>query len=113
MFLDEEEDLALKAVKALEDRNLDLLGSLMDKNQDLLAKLEVSHESLEKLIKTAKNAGALGAKLTGAGGGGCMIALTRLEDQLKIAEAIRKAGGTPYIVGVDHRGLKVWSREEA
>ncbi len=112
-FLDEAEKLALTAVKALRTGDLSLLGSLMDRNQELLAKLEVSHESLEKLIWAAKNAGALGAKLTGAGGGGCMIALTRPEDQAKVAEAIRKAGGKPYLVNVDHEGLKVWSREDS
>lgn len=51
------------------------LGQLMDLNQGLLASLLLSTEKLEDLCHLAREAGALGAKLTGSGGGGCMIAL--------------------------------------
>jgi len=66
------------------------LGPLMDRNQELLRGLEVSHASLESLIAAAKQAGALGAKLVGAGGGGNMIAL--VEDAGPVEEALLKAG---------------------
>ena len=51
------------------------LGELMNLNQNLLASLLVSTERLEDLCASARGSGALGAKLTGAGGGGCVIAL--------------------------------------
>ncbi len=51
------------------------LGQLMDLNHGLLSSLLLSTTKLEALCETARAAGAKGAKLTGAGGGGCMIAL--------------------------------------
>ena len=67
----------------------------MNTNQGLLEEIGVSHPTLEKLVETARNAGALGAKLTGAGGGGCMIALCpgRQED---VAKAIEELGFPVY-----------------
>ncbi len=60
---------------ALEAGDLRGLGELMNLNQALLASLMVSTERLEAMCRAAREAGAYGAKLTGAGGGGCVIAL--------------------------------------
>lgn len=51
------------------------LGRLMDLNQMILGGLFVSTEEIERMCGIARDAGALGAKLTGAGGGGCVVAL--------------------------------------
>ncbi len=51
------------------------LGEAMNRNQQHLEALEVSHEGIGVLCRLARQAGAFGAKLTGAGGGGCVIAL--------------------------------------
>jgi mevalonate kinase len=51
------------------------LGRLMDLNQMLLGGLFVSTPEIERMCALARDAGALGAKLTGAGGGGCVVAL--------------------------------------
>jgi len=51
------------------------LGALMNFNHGLLEALGVSSRSLDEMVWTARDAGATGAKLTGAGGGGCMVAL--------------------------------------
>jgi len=51
------------------------LGRLMDLNQMILGGLFVSNEEIERMCGLARTAGALGAKLTGAGGGGCVVAL--------------------------------------
>ena len=66
-----------KAKKALEEKNATLLGSLMNENQQLLAELGVSSVELDTLNQAAVKAGALGAKLSGAGGGDCMIAVSQ------------------------------------
>ena len=51
------------------------LGRLMDLNQMLLSGLMLSTEEIETMCRLAREAGALGAKLTGSGGGGCVVAL--------------------------------------
>jgi mevalonate kinase len=65
------------ACLALEAGDTDGLGKLMDLNQMILAGLFLSTEEIERLCGLARDAGALGAKLTGAGGGGCVVALAR------------------------------------
>lgn len=86
------------------------LGKLMDFDQEYLRDLGVSSAKLEDLIAAAKRAGALGAKLSGAGGGDCMFALINSEvDQSKplIIEAIRKAGGEVVEVIPNAEGVRV------
>ena len=67
--------LVRNARLALEAGDLRALGQLMDMNHGLLSALMLSTARLEDLCHAARDAGALGAKVTGAGGGGCMVAL--------------------------------------
>jgi mevalonate kinase len=67
------------------------LGPLMDQNHSLLMDLEVSHPDLDRLIGIARDAGALGAKLSGGGLGGNIIALVG-EDPGRIIEDLSRAG---------------------
>ena len=67
--------VARNGAVALETGDVKGLGDFMNLNQNLLSTLLVSTERLEDLCAAARDAGALGAKLTGAGGGGCVIAL--------------------------------------
>jgi hydroxymethylglutaryl-CoA reductase len=83
--------LALKSVKAIQDDDLNLLGEYMNTNQGLLNALQVSSPELEEIVAIARKNGALGAKLTGAGGGGAVIALCP-ENAEKVSFAIKKAG---------------------
>jgi mevalonate kinase len=69
------DQLATKGLLALEAARWWELGQMMDLNHALLASLMVSTEKLELVCNTARAAGAMGAKLTGGGGGGCAIAL--------------------------------------
>jgi mevalonate kinase len=83
---------------ALEDGNLEHVGQLFDMNHKLLSSLMLSTERLETMCGAAREAGALGAKVTGAGGGGCMIAVARShEDAEPIAEALRRLGSDPFV----------------
>jgi len=72
-------DVVRSGQAALEDGDLEELGQLMDFNHGLLSALGVSARSLDTMVWAAREAGALGAKLTGAGGGGCVVALDRSE----------------------------------
>ena len=68
-------------------------------NQMLLATMLLSTDRIEGLCRASKAAGALGAKLTGGGGGGCMIALARdLDGAKEIALALEKDGYAPFVV---------------
>jgi len=68
-------DVVRRGETALATGDLDELGRLMDFNHGLLSALGVSARSLDSMVWAAREAGALGAKLTGAGGGGCIVAL--------------------------------------
>ncbi len=68
-------DLVRRGERALADGDLEELGRLMDFNHGLLEALGVSSRSLDNMVWAARDADALGAKLTGAGGGGCIVAL--------------------------------------
>lgn len=63
------------AIDACEAGDVAALGELLDMNQMLLSGLMLSNETIETLVRVAREAGALGAKLTGAGGGGAVFAL--------------------------------------
>ena len=97
-----------------ENPNIYRIGELMNLNQYYLDKFlmvssncPISPNNLDKLINAALDAGALGAKLTGSGGGGSMIALTLPGDERKVANAIKKIGGIPYITRVSRSGIRV------
>ena len=83
------------------------LGKLMNKNQKLLSTLNVSSLKLDNLIKTAKQAGAYGAKLSGAGGGDCMIAFVNNENRKIVIDSIVEAGGTWMNVATGAEGVRL------
>jgi mevalonate kinase len=78
--------------------NIIALGRLMDENQAILATLKISSPELDKLIIAARQAGALGAKLSGAGWGGNMIALATPQTAPAIAQMLGTAGATGVII---------------
>ncbi len=80
-----------------------MVGKLLDENQELLREIEASSPELENLIDTALNQGALGAKLTGTGRGGNMVALTPGKDlQERICNTFEKQGYTVWktVIGI-------------
>jgi mevalonate kinase len=84
------EALVTNGKTALAQGELWRLGQLMILNQKLLVSLLLSTPRLEEMCRAAERAGALGAKLTGGGGGGCMIALC---ENLPAAEQVHAALG--------------------
>ncbi|MBM4332473.1 MAG: mevalonate kinase [Deltaproteobacteria bacterium] len=85
--------IAAEALTSIETSDLVQIGCLMDRSQFLLQEAEISCPELDLLIELSRSVGALGAKLTGAGGGGCMIALTPGKDlQQRVAYAIEAKG---------------------
>ncbi|MCX9085606.1 MAG: mevalonate kinase [Candidatus Methanoperedens sp.] len=84
-------------------KKYDELGKLMNINHGLLDALGVCTLELSALVYASRNAGAYGAKLTGAGGGGCMVALT--DSQEVVALAIEKTGGRAIITTFTKEGV--------
>lgn len=80
------------ARQALSAGDLPFLGQLLEKNQQFLQDLQVSDPALEKLIKAARDAGAVDAKLSGGGRGGNIIALVPPERSSQVQEALLEAG---------------------
>ncbi|NVM36873.1 MAG: mevalonate kinase [Candidatus Lokiarchaeota archaeon] len=87
------EKLTTEAKKALLEGNITMTGKLMNRNHKLLQDITVSGEVNDKLVEIALQNNAIGAKMTGTGRGGLVIALAETEEvQDKIAEAVEKEG---------------------
>jgi mevalonate kinase len=95
--------LTMEGVKALEAGDKERIGQLMDRNHQLLTILGVNHDKLQRLVDAARPH-SYGAKLTGAGGGGSMIALT--DEPEKVSKAIKAAGGEPFIAEIGAPGVR-------
>ena len=93
-----------RGIAALMRGDMDAVGRAMSENHLLLRNIGVSCPELESLI-TAAAPTSLGVKLTGAGGGGCMIALTR--NPKLTSEAIELAGGRTLISKLGAAGMRV------
>ena len=96
--------IAKRGIKSLLNGDYDSVGRAMSENQLMLQSIGVSSPELESLIQAAAPS-SLGAKLTGAGGGGCMVALTR--NPKTTSEAIELAGGRTIISSFGARGLTI------
>jgi len=92
-ILDRMDQLSIQAREAVEEGDLEKLGLIMNLNHGYLNTLSVSSPEVEELIGVAREAGALGAKLTGGGGGGAIIAVCDSpEMQNKVQKRMQEAG---------------------
>jgi mevalonate kinase len=99
--------LAEAAVEAVADGDLERLGRLMNLNQLVLERLGVSSPELATLVEAALEAGALGAKLSGSGGGGIVVALATPGGAHDVAAAAERAGGRAFVVDAAVEGARV------
>lgn len=102
-IIDEIGLITLLGMNAIRRGDKEDLGDIMTRNHKLLSILGVSCKELNKLVH-ASLPHSYGAKLTGSGGGGSMIALT--DDPDAVCEAIRLHGGTPIIVHTEAEGVR-------
>lgn len=93
-----------EADSAMRSGDLRRVGMLMNVNHGLLESLGVSTKKINEMVYSARSAGALGSKLTGAGGGGCMISLCP-DREAEVMTAISVAGGTAFISSISSRGV--------
>jgi len=100
---------------AVEMGDAQALGRLMDQNQVLLGKLGVSTDPIERMCSLARGAGALGSKLTGAGGGGSVVALVssaRVAEQVLAVWRAEGYGGFATAAAGEARP-RTWENEAA
>ncbi len=102
-IFDEIDHLTLDAVANLEAGEYEALGRAMNVCHGLLNALQVSTYEIERLVEVAREHGALGAKLTGAGGGGAVIALAP-DEPGRVANAWRNAGHRAIVVPLEAHG---------
>lgn len=95
---DEVGSIAKKAREIIESGKWEDLGNLMNQNHKLLQEMTVSSPELDKLVSVACEAGALGAKMSGGGRGGNMIALVEEQNAAIIADALKSAGAKNTII---------------
>lgn len=101
------EILVNDAKEALLKADLKTFGDLMNSNQQYLSELGVSIEKLDNMIKGALDGGAYGAKLSGAGGGDCMIAISSEDKKQKVEAGIQSAGGEIINVKANAEGVRI------
>lgn len=95
------------AKKEVEKSDFEKIGKLMNLSQGILESIEVSSKILTKLILAARESGAFGAKLSGAGVGDCMIAIAPKEKTKLVEMAVKKAGGQVMKVKINAEGVKI------
>jgi len=91
-------DISFAARRVIEEGWVKMLGALMDENQTFLQQMTVSSPELDTLVEAARQAGALGAKLSGGGRGGNMIALVEPEHAETVSRSLKEAGAKHTII---------------
>jgi len=94
----EMEDISFAARHVIKEGWIEMLGALMDENHALLQQLTVSSPDLDRLFSAAHKAGALGAKLSGGGRGGNIIALVEAGQAEAVASSLNQAGAKHTII---------------
>lgn len=107
-YFDEIDKIVIQAKNEIFGLNrLQKIGELMNKNQVILSKLGVSTPKIDLLVKTALDAGAYGAKISGAGGGDCIIIVASPENRKLVERKLRENGGKIIDVKIEQKGTFV------
>jgi len=107
-IFDEMDQISNKAVKSLEEKKLLHVGSLMSRNHELLREIGVSTPRLDSIVQIALDNGALGAKLTAAGQGGCAIALApNDEGAISLCSRYKEAGFNAFTTSMGDEGASL------
>jgi len=113
--LRQQKQLAVEMKNALLRRRLDDFGSLLHQAWESKKKLstKISNERIDRLYDEARNHGALGGKITGAGGGGYMLLYCEFEKKHRVAEALKRMGVTPTEFAFEALGVQTWRTHAA
>jgi len=112
--LRDQKQLAIDMKNALLGRRLpdfaDLLHSAWESKKNLSPR--ISNTVIDEMYETARKTGAIGGKITGAGGGGYMLLYCEFEKKHKVADAMKKLGATTTEFAFESRGLQTWRINE-
>lgn len=112
--LHEQKQLAMDMKNALLRQRLDDFGDLLHSAWVSKKSLspKISSDAIDELYEAGRKNGALGGKITGAGGGGYMLMYCQFEKKHKVAEALKKLGALPTEFAFESRGLQTWRLHE-
>jgi D-glycero-alpha-D-manno-heptose-7-phosphate kinase len=112
--LGEQKQLAVDMKNALLRQQLDDFGDLLHSAWESKKNLSprISNGWIDEMYETARKSGALGGKITGAGGGGYMLFYCQFEKRHKVAEALKQLGASPTEFAFESRGLQAWRIHE-
>ncbi|MBI2184894.1 MAG: mevalonate kinase [Thaumarchaeota archaeon] len=96
------------AAESLVKRDLETVGSVFNYQHTVLKTFGMSTDLLDKMVEEALRGGALGAKLTGAGGGGSIIALPPNSRAGQVVQALRAVIADAFITKIPAEGVKTW-----
>jgi len=94
-------------IRAIAKGSLEEIGRLMTENHKLLREIGVSNKEIEKIISICNSFGALGAKITGAGGGGCILVLTRPETIPALNTALNSLNLCLEAIYITNKGITI------
>jgi len=102
--------LAVEMKNLLLQRRLDDFGALLDTAWQFKKKMspKISNAQIDEMYDEARRHGALGGKITGAGGGGYLLLYCEYEKKHKVAEAVSRVGGVPTEFAFESHGLQTW-----
>ncbi|HZT68617.1 MAG TPA: GHMP kinase [Terriglobia bacterium] len=109
-----QKELAVEMKNALLQRRLNDFGYFMHEAWESKKKLspKISNPRIDEMYALARQAGAIGGKITGAGGGGYMLFYCLSERKHRVAEAVKKMGGIPTAFAFEFHGLQSWKVDD-
>lgn len=102
------EEIVYSAIKALKEKDLETLGELMNINHGLLVSIGVAIPETEEIVHYSLRAGALGAKITGAGMGGSVLLLVEANKLGKVLNTIKPYARTVHVVRPTGNGVEIY-----
>jgi D-glycero-alpha-D-manno-heptose-7-phosphate kinase len=112
--LAQQKQLAVDMKSALLRHRLDDFGDLLHSAWEAKRRMsaKISNPLIEEMYSEARKHGALGGKITGAGGGGFILFYCQFENKLRVSEALIRMGAIPKEFAFEGHGLQTWRAQE-
>jgi D-glycero-alpha-D-manno-heptose-7-phosphate kinase len=110
--MDETKRLASEMRRALSQGNFEMVGHLLDTAWTVKKRMSrrISNEAIDRLYSAAMDAGALGGKISGAGGGGFAFFFAAFDSRGDVIQALKREGADVVDFGFTEEGLQSWTR---